>query len=52
MPYGRLEATRPGEYLLLDTTRLDVFAMDPVTLRWVQAELTVGWTCMTGASPG
>lgn len=39
--YGRLEATRPGEYLLLDTTRLDVFAMDAVTLRWVQAELTV-----------
>jgi transposase InsO family protein len=40
--YGRLEATRPGEYLLLDTTRLDVFAMDAITLRWVQAELTVG----------
>jgi transposase InsO family protein len=39
--YGRLEATRPGEYLLLDTTRLDVFAMDAVTLRWVRAELTV-----------
>ena len=39
--YGRLRATRPGEYLLLDTTRLDVFAMEPVTLRWVQAELTV-----------
>ncbi|MGY2026055.1 Mu transposase C-terminal domain-containing protein, partial [Nocardia gipuzkoensis] len=33
--------TRPGEYLLLDTTRLDVFALDPVTLQWVQAELTV-----------
>jgi transposase-like protein len=28
-PYGRLRAMRPGEYLLLDTTRLDVFAMDP-----------------------
>lgn len=27
-----------GEYLLLVTTRLDVFAMDPVTLRWVQGE--------------
>ncbi len=26
----------------MDTTRLDVFAVDPVTLRWVQAELTVG----------
>ena len=51
-PYGRLRATRPGEYLLLDTTRLDVFAMDPVTLRWVQAELTVAMDlydrCITG----
>jgi len=51
-PYGRLQATRPGEYLLLDTTRLDVFAMDPVTLRWVQAELTAGMDlydrCITG----
>jgi len=40
-PYGRLVATRPGEYLLLDTTTLDVFAMDAVTLRWVGLELTI-----------
>ena len=40
-PYGRLAATRPGEYLLLDTTTLDVFAMDAVTLRWVGVELTI-----------
>ena len=40
--FGRLRPTRPGEYLLLDTTRLDVFALDPVTLRWVNCELTVG----------
>ena len=50
--YGRLRPTRPGEYLLMDTTRLDVFALDPLTLRWVQAELTVGmdWytRCVTG----
>ncbi len=39
--YGRLRATRPGEYLLLDTTRLDVFAMEPLTLRWVGLELTI-----------
>jgi transposase InsO family protein len=39
--YGKLRATRPGEYLLLDTTPLDVFAMEPVTLRWVGAELTI-----------
>ena len=40
-PYRRLVATRPGEYLLVDTTTLDVFAMDPVTLRWVGLELTI-----------
>ena len=40
-PYGRLVATRPGEYLLLDTTTLDVFAMDPITLRWVGLEFTI-----------
>ncbi len=39
--YGKLRPTRPGEYVLMDTTRLDVFALDPVTLRWVQAELSV-----------
>jgi transposase InsO family protein len=50
--YGKLRPTRPGEYLVMDTTRLDVFALDPVTLRWVQAELTIGmdWytRCVTG----
>jgi transposase InsO family protein len=39
--YGRLRATRPGEYLVLDTTPLDVYAMEPVTLQWVGAALTV-----------
>src|SRR5262249_30703284 len=51
-PYGKLRAHRPGEYLLVDTTRLDVFGMDRVTLRWVQAELTVAMDlydrCITG----
>jgi len=45
--YGRLRASRPGEFVLLDTTPLDVFAMDPVTLRWVRAELTVGMDLYT-----
>lgn len=40
-PYGKLRPTRPGEYVLMDTTRLDVFALDPVTLKWVNCELTV-----------
>jgi transposase InsO family protein len=40
-PYGKLRPTRPGEYLILDTTALDVFALDPRTLNWVRVELTV-----------
>ncbi|MEZ0053767.1 transposase InsO family protein [Mycobacterium sp. MAA66] len=39
--YGKLRPSRPGEYVLMDTTRLDVFALDPITLRWVQVELTI-----------
>ena len=35
LPYGKLRPARPGEYLLMDTTCLDVFAMDPHSLRWV-----------------
>ncbi|MFE1880143.1 integrase [Streptomyces diastatochromogenes] len=39
--YGKLRATRPGEYVILDTNSLDVYAMEPVTCRWVRCELTV-----------
>ncbi len=39
-PYGKLQPTRPGEYVILDTTRLDVFGVDPVTLRWNRIELS------------
>jgi putative transposase len=39
--YGRLRPTRPGEYLILDTQDLDVFAMEPVTCRWVGVQLTI-----------
>ena len=38
--------------MLLDTTPLDVFAMEPVTLRWVRCELSVAMDlfsrCITG----
>jgi hypothetical protein len=51
-PYGKLRPVRPGEYMFMDTTRLDVFAMDPESLRWVSVELTVvmdAYTrCITG----
>jgi len=46
--YGRLRPTRPGEFLLLDTTPLDVSAMEPVTLRWVRCELTIAMDAGTG----
>lgn len=46
-PYGRLTATRPGEYLVLDTQDLDVFAMQEVTGRWVGAQLTIAQDLMT-----
>ena len=52
LPYGKMHPARPGEYLLMDTTRLDVYAMDPHTLCWVGVDLTVGmdWysRCITG----
>lgn len=38
---GQLRPTRPGQYILMDGYRLDVFAMEPVTMRWVNTELTV-----------
>jgi len=41
LSYGKLRPMRPGEYVLMDTTRLDVYAMDPDTLRWVPVDLTV-----------
>ncbi|MDQ6948814.1 MAG: Mu transposase C-terminal domain-containing protein, partial [Actinomycetota bacterium] len=50
--YGRLRPTRPGEYLLLDTTRLDVFAMEPLTLRWVSVELTIALDLYTRCIAG
>jgi transposase InsO family protein len=51
-PYGKLRPTRPGEYVLMDSTPLDVFALDPVTLRWVRAELTVALDCYTRCVTG
>jgi len=39
--YGQLNPTRPGEYMVLDTNSLDVFVLDPETLTWVNAQITV-----------
>lgn len=40
-PYGRLVAARPGEYVLLDSTPLNVFGLVPVSGQWLRAELTI-----------
>jgi transposase InsO family protein len=40
LPYSSLRPTHPGQYLVLDSTRLDVFAMCPLTLRWISLELS------------
>jgi transposase InsO family protein len=45
--YGRLRANRPGEYVVLDTQDLDVFAMEAVTCRWVRVQLTVAQDLFT-----
>ena len=39
--FGALIAGRPGEYVAIDTTSLDVFAIDPFTFQWVRLDLTV-----------
>ena len=50
--YGKLRATRPGEYLYMDCNRLDVFAFDPLTRKPVTCKLTAaldGYSrCLTG----
>lgn len=38
--FGSLVAERPGEYVAIDTTSLDVFAIDPFAFQWVRLDLT------------
>ena len=38
--FGSLVAERPGEFVAIDTTSLDVFAIDPFTFQWVKLDLT------------
>jgi transposase InsO family protein len=37
---GSLVAERPGEYVAIDTTSLDVFGIDPFTFQWVRLDFT------------
>jgi transposase InsO family protein len=45
--YGQLRANRPGEFMVMDTNSLDVYALDPVTLRCVKVELTAAMDAYT-----
>ena len=45
--YWKLTPARPGEYMVMDTNSLDVYALDPVTLRWVNVEMTVAMDAYT-----
>ena len=51
-PYGRLQADRPGQFIVMDTNSLDVFAMEPVSCRWVNVELTVAMDVHSRAVTG
>ncbi len=42
-PYRRFKATRPGEFVLIDSTPLDAFAIEPVDYRWVSLQLTIAF---------
>jgi len=39
--YRHQVSTRPGEFVLIDSTPFDAFALDPVTFTWIQLQLTI-----------
>jgi transposase InsO family protein len=45
--YGQLRANRPGEFMVMDTNCLDVYALDPVTLKCVKVEITAAMDAYT-----
>lgn len=51
-PYGRLTPNRPGEYVLLDSTRLDVIALDEQSGKWLNSEMTVAMDLYSRAIVG
>ena len=46
-PYRQFTASRPGEVVIIDSTPLDAFAIDPVTFKWVQVQLTLAYDLYT-----
>lgn len=47
--YRHFEAVRPGETVLVDSTPLDAYALDPLTFTWVRVELTVAYDLFSGS---
>jgi transposase InsO family protein len=41
--YSHFSATRPGELVLLDSTPLDAFGLDPYSFQWVRIQLTIAY---------
>jgi len=47
--YRPLEVVRPGEAVVIDATPLDAFAIDPLSLEWVQLRLTIALDLYSGS---
>lgn len=50
--FGHFEASRPGQLVLLDSNRLDVWALDEINSEWVRTELTVAMDVYSGCILG
>ena len=46
-PYRQFTASRPGEVVIIDSTPLDAYAIDPITFKWVQVQLTLAYDLYT-----
>ncbi len=45
--FGHFEANRPGQVVVIDSTVLNNFGLDAVTLKWVQIQLTIAMDLYT-----
>lgn len=41
--YSHFTANRPGELVLIDSTPLDAFALDPYSFEWIRLQLTIAY---------
>ncbi len=41
--FGSFQATCPGQLVIFDSTKLDLFALDPILHRWIQVSLTLAY---------